>query len=168
MLEFTGNIKVCKITIQTIVYFFYQYLRDLYPYFKPQTKSFNKKSYLDSVNEQSLSFYKQVLDTVMFEVFVNDLIKCTLEHRPNLYIDRLNKLMNNGSVLSRRESLENPSYLRNGISDEITHRLSTLTHFAKPTNKILKIPIYSECTYGGHEIISLLTKELEVDILVYK
>lgn len=98
----------------------------------------------------------------MFEIFINEMIKIAFENKSHLYIDKLNKLMNSGSVLNRRESLD---ALHMNLSEQPRHRSSSTllsSNFAKPTNRILKIPTFTTCSWGANGIISFLSKELEV------
>lgn len=113
----------------------------------------------------------------MFDIFLNELVKNTAENQPNIYIDRLNKLMNNGSMLSRRESLQpivvnspNGGLLLNGaaglgdLSQLLNQRQPSLfsTSLNKPINKILKLPNILDSSNGAHDIIAFLVRELEV------
>ena len=102
----------------------------------------------------------------MFEIFINQLAKNICDNQPNIFIEKLNKLMNNGSVLNRRESLDLSS-LSNQIKDfNLTLRkpsvLQSIECSKKSINKTLKIPNILDCSYGGYEIVALLNKELEV------
>lgn len=113
----------------------------------------------------------KVLETAMFEIFINELIKCSTDKQSHIYIDRLNKLMNNGSILSRRVSLDISYLQRVNTTDDsllIGQRLMPNmlnSQLNKRTNKILKLPNFSDCAYEGYEIVNKLTKELEVYLL---
>lgn len=104
----------------------------------------------------------------MFDIFIADLVKNTAENQPNIYIDRLNKMMNNGSMLSRRESFQ-PGHLittlPNGVGEQtLNHRNSSIfsTSLNRPINKILHLPNILDNSGGNDDIILFFVKELEV------
>lgn len=112
---------------------------------------------------------KKLLQTSMFDMFVLELVKNTTENQPNIFVDRLNKMMNNGSMLSRRESIQ-PGYrmpTSNGLSENMVisnsrHSSFLSTSLNRPINKILAMPSILDTSSDKNDIITFLSRELEV------
>ncbi|RNA08615.1 DENN domain-containing 3-like, partial [Brachionus plicatilis] len=70
------------------VEFYVEIFGDLTQFIKWQTKKFDKENYFNSVNESDLEFYKKVINTSIFEIFINSLIKNISEDKPDLYYQK--------------------------------------------------------------------------------
>ncbi len=56
---------------------------------KLQTKTFNRKKYLESQCVKDVPFYQQVVSTSLFECFFIDLILSHTEHRTDMFLEKL-------------------------------------------------------------------------------
>jgi hypothetical protein len=129
----------------------------LYNYIKFQTKTFNKKKYLESINEKLLPFYTQVVETSLFERFTSDLISNYSQQKKDYFYEKLQtmKRLLSEHHIDSQDDKKSRSLQR--------ARASSVSAYSKP----LAMQFEIKDTFATKNI-TRLNRELEVSLIKEK